>query len=978
MQQRVRFAVLGPVRAWRGEAEVPLGPPQQRAVLAVLLLAEGTHVPTTTLSYALWGAEAPASASGILRGYIHGLRKALDPVGAPADSVIRSVGDGYQLGTAAELDLRRFRHLSARAARARGDGDTATVVALLREATGLWHGTALAGVRGDHAEQQRLRLTDLWLSATAERLAAELDLGSAPEAAAELAELVAAHPLDERFRELLMLAYYRSGRQAAALDTYREARALLARELGVDPGQTLQSLHQRVLTADSALFPDPPSRAEPALKAEAEAAPKAEPEPVPVPSPAPPAPPLSPAAAPVPAQLPPPLAVFVGRAAELAQAAALTPNGTVVVSAIAGTAGVGKTAFAVHWAHRIAHRFPDGLLHLNLRGFDPVGPPVSPEHALRTLLASLGADLRALPQDLDALTAAYRTHIAGRRLLLLLDNARDAAQVRPLLPATPGALAIVTSRDRLSGLVALDGAHPLHLDVLTPEEARVLLARRLGTTRVDAEPDAVDEIIARCARLPLALAVTAARAAIRPAFPLATLAAELRDSAADLDVFQDDGDSAADVRAVLSWSYHALAPEAARLFRLLAVHPGPDVTAPAAAGLAGLTLPHTRRLIAQLVQAHLLDEPTSGRYASHDLLRAYAAELAESLETPAHLRAARHRVLDHYLHTAHGAAGLTNRARALIPLDPVADGVRPEEFGEDAGKAAAWLAAEQSVLIAAVTAAARHRHDAHSWRIAWAVANHLHLRGLWQDEEVVQRAALESARRLDDPVAEAYAHRGLGLAMGAQGQFDRSAAEARRAVELFVGAGDVKASAETYRALAWAVEQRGDVEAALEAAAQSLALFRVCAGQGGAGGTRSRTAVASALNAVGWYQGLLGRHQQALDHCRQALTLSLELGDDINAAHTWDSIGHAHHHLGQYAEAATAFRHALDLYRQQGDLPWFIAGTLTRLGDTHRAAGTAAAARAAWTEALEIMDRLGHADAESLRERLNSDAVGSR
>ncbi|MET8944864.1 BTAD domain-containing putative transcriptional regulator [Streptomyces sp. NPDC004542] len=943
MEQPLRFSVLGPVRAWRGLTEIPLGSPQQRAVLAVLLLAEGAQVSTVGLSDALWGTDAPPSASAVLRTYIHRLRKALEAGAHSAEPLIRSVRDGYQLPIPGDFDLRRFRELSIGAERARGEGDLAGAANLFREAAALWHGTALAGLRGEHIQRQRHRLTEMWLSVTAARLTAELDIGTSVQVAAELAELVVEHPLDERFRELLMLAYYRSGRQAAALDTYQEARTLLAEELGVDPGPALRTLHQRILRADPGLF-DPPS------------------QPGPTSAPAPPA-------APAPSQLPPPLPVFVGREAELAQATSLSPHGTVVVSAIAGTAGVGKTAFAVHWAHRVAHRFPDGRLYLNLRGFDPVGAPLSSEEALRTLLASLGVDLRTLPQDLDALAAAYRTHLAGRRLLLLLDNARDATQVRPLLPAAAGCLAIVTSRNQLTGLVAIDGAHPLHLDVLTPAQARALLARRLGAARVEAEPDAIDEMIIRCARLPLALAVTAARAAVRTDLPLAALVAELRASAADLDAFQDESDTAADVRAVFSWSYQALAPEAARLFRLLAVHSGPDITAPAAASLVGRPLAHTRRLITQLVQANLLDESVPGRYTSHDLLRAYAAELAESVERPMNVRAARHRVLDHYLHTAHGAAGLTNRARVLIPLSPVTEGVEPEDFGGDGAKATAWLTAEEAVLTTAVTQAATHHHDTHTWQLAWAVANHFHLRGRWHDEEAMQRAALDSARRLADPAAQAYAHRGLGLATAGLGDFGQAAAEARRAIELFTDVGDVRAAAESYRTLAWAVEQSGDLDAALDAAQQSLKLFRVCEGQA-SDRARVRTSIASALNAVGWNHVLLGQHRQALDHCREALTLCLELGDDLNAAHTWDSIGHAHHHLGQYAEAVTAFERALGLYRRQGDLPWFTAGTLTRLGDTYHSADDPVAARRAWTEALTIMDEVGHADAESLRDRL--------
>ncbi|WP_314221024.1 AfsR/SARP family transcriptional regulator [Streptomyces zaehneri] len=962
MEQRWRFSVLGPVRAWRDETEVELGSPQQRLVLATLLLAEGAQVSVPRLTDAVWGTETPASAPGVLRTYVHRLRKALHPTADAATSVIRSAGEGYRLRTPVESDLRDFRDLCTRAEQARAQGDTAGAVKHLREASGLWHGTALAGLRGEYARHQRRRLTELRLTAQATRLTAELDLGTPAEATAELAGLVAGHPLDERFRALLMLAYYRSGRQAAALATYREAQRLLAEQLGVDPGPALQTLYERLLRADPTLLtPQPPAHA--GIPAQ----PPAEPRPDPNPTRAPRTP-----APPVPSQLPPGLPVFVGRTAELREAEAQSANGTLVVSAVAGMAGVGKTAFAVHWARRIATRFPDGQLYLNLRGFDPVGLPVAPEHALRTLLASLGADLRGLPQELDALAATYRTLLSGRQVLVLLDNARDAAQVRPLLPGAPGCLAIVTSRDRLPGLVAVDGAHPLHLDVLTPAEAHALLTRRLGAARVEAEPDAVDEIITHCARLPLALAVTAARAATRPALTLTALAAELRDSAADLDAFQGHGDSAADVRAVFSWSYRALTPDAARLFRLLAVHPGPDTTAAAAASLTGHALPHTRRLLTELVQTHLLDEPTPGRYASHDLLRTYAGELAHSLQTPEDTRAARHRALDHYLHTAHRAAALTNRARALIPLEPAAQGVRPEEFGEDAGKATAWCTAEQAVLIAAVEQATAHHFDTHTWQLAWAVANHLHLRGLWQEEEAMQSSALTSARRLGDRVAEAYAHRGLGLALAGRGLFDRAAAEARQAIDLFTAAGDIRAAAESHRTLAWSLEQNGDLESALDAAEQSLSLFRASEGRG-ADERRSRTAIASALNAVGWGHVLLGRYGQALDHCRQALALCLELGDDINAAHTWDSVGYAHHHLGQYDEAVPAFHQALALYRRQGDLPWFVASALTHLGDTHLSAGSPDAAHAAWTEALTIMDDLGHTDAESLRTRLNPD-----
>ncbi|MFD5066127.1 BTAD domain-containing putative transcriptional regulator, partial [Streptomyces sp. NPDC058394] len=374
MEERLWFSVLGPVRAWRGESELELGPPQQRAVLAVLLLAEGSQVSAGGLVDAVWGSAAPASALGIVRGYIHRLRKLLEPGGDTSSSVIRSRGDGYQLRVSPDgLDLGVFRELLIRAERARGEGDTKGVVKYLRDALGLWRGAALAGVRGEYAQCQRQRLEELRLSAHTTRLTAELDLGARTQAVAELAGLVVEYPLDERLRELLMLALYRSGRQAAALAVYREAQTLLADELGVDPGPALQTMYQRVVRADAGLLA-PPAPTEPAPASIRAAAP------VPVRAPA------------VPAQLPAGLATFVGREAELAEVARLPSAGTVVISAIAGMAGVGKTTFAVHWARQVADRFPDGQLYVNLHGFDRVGLPVPPEQALRTLLESLGAD----------------------------------------------------------------------------------------------------------------------------------------------------------------------------------------------------------------------------------------------------------------------------------------------------------------------------------------------------------------------------------------------------------------------------------------------------------------------------------------------------------------------------------------------------------------------------------------------------------
>ncbi|WP_141204664.1 AfsR/SARP family transcriptional regulator [Streptomyces griseorubiginosus] len=969
MREQVRFAVLGPVSAWRGAVEVDLGPPRQRAVLAVLLLAEGGRVPVDRLVDALWGAAPPASAVGSVRTYVHRLRRALGEDAA----LIRSVGDAYVVrALPGDLDLAGFRELTARAEPARRAGDLHGAAVHLRDALALWRGPALSGVRGEFAQVRREQLEALRLSALECLLAIRLDLGEHAELVTELAVLVAGHPLDERFREMLMLALYRCGRQSAALETYAEARTLFAEELGVDPAPALQRLYERILRGDGDLLAPAgdgrpatanrhgatPDAATPHARTPAEVTPDAV-TPPPSATPRPPSPHRP--SRPVPAQLPSDLHGFVGREAQLDLASALVPEGdapsaTVVIG---GTAGVGKTAFAIHWARRIAPRFPDGQLYLNLRGFDPVGAPVPPAQALRTLLEALGVPPRELPEDQDALAARLRTVLTGRRVLILLDNARDAGQVRPLLPGAPGCLVIVTSRNRLGGLVAVDGARPLRLDVLTAREGRDLLLRRLGAERVGAEPEAVREIVELCARLPLALAVAAARAADRTAFPLAALADELAEGHGSLDAFTD-ADQAADVRAVLSWSYHALSPAAARLFRLLVLHPGPEVSLPAAASLAGLGTAATRSLLAELVHAHLVDEPAPGRYAWHDLLRAYAAELSAGTDGPDEITAARRRMADHYLHSAYAAARLMDLTRDRIVLAEPSPGVRSEAHSTPQ-RAMAWFGTERAVLVAVLREASAHGFDVHAWQLAWCVEHHFGRQGLWHELGVTLRTALESADRLGDPTALAHIHRGLAQAESYAKRTGDARAHIERAIELFAKVGDVPALTESHRQLSVVLEVQGDLEGALDHHRQALELL----GPDGDGRLRSWI-----LNGLGWYHSLLGRHREALEFCATALELARARDDDYTLGHVLNSIGHARHHLGAHDEAVAAFEEALARFRHVGGVPWAEAHTLASLADSRLALGQPDRARALLAEGVRILERLGHPDAGAMREKL--------
>jgi tetratricopeptide (TPR) repeat protein len=666
----------------------------------------------------------------------------------------------------------------------------------------------------------------------------------------------------------------------------------------------------------------------------------------------------------VPAQLPLDLPTFTGRRAELDEVLApLSSQGrsaeTVVISAIGGMAGVGKTTLAVHWAHRVTDRYPDGQLYVNLRGFDPSGAIMRPDEAIRGFLDTLGVPPERVPHGLDAQAALYRSMLAGRRFLVLLDNARDSDHVRPLLPGTPGCLTIVTSRNQLSGLVAAHAAHSLTLRPLDTDEARELLIRRLGAERVAAEQEAVAEIIALCAGLPLALACVAARAATHPHFSLSAIAAELREAHGSLDAFIE-ADASADVGAVFSWSSRALSPDAARLFRLLGLHPGPDFTAPAAAALAGLAVRKARLLLTELSRVHLINEHVPGRYAFHDLLRAYAAELAHTQHSEAECRAAVDRLFEHYLYSAHAAGRLIAPYVDTMPLPPPPEGTLPEPLADDES-ALTWLAAEYAVLLAVIDAATSSGSDRLVCLLVSSLERFFDRQGHWHDWVVAQRTALDAALRLSDPVVEAHGLLGLARVEGRLGLRDEAGAHLDRALERFTELGDDVGRAYVHLSLGWEAEQHGDLPGALRHDQLALDLFRA---------TGRQAAQATALNAVGWDHATLGDHQQALSHCLEALTIQRDLGDLIGQAATWDSVAYAHHNLGDHPQALTSYRNALTIFRDLG-VPSEEAGTLVRIGDTHRTTGDHEAARAAWRSALTLFTELAHPDAERVRARLD-------
>jgi tetratricopeptide (TPR) repeat protein/transcriptional regulator with XRE-family HTH domain len=672
----------------------------------------------------------------------------------------------------------------------------------------------------------------------------------------------------------------------------------------------------------------------------------------------------------VPRQLPAAVADFTGRTAELRRLTRILDAahgggpGTVVLSAIGGTAGVGKTALALHWAHQVAGRFPDGQLYVNLRGFDPSGTPVTASEAIRGFLEALGLAPERIPASPEAQAGLYRSLVAGRRLLIVLDNARDEQQVRLLLPASAGTLVLVTSRSQLTGLAAADGARLLSLDVLDPGEATELLAARIGYARAAAEPGAVSEIANLSACLPLAVAIAAARAATRPSLPLAALADELRDASGRLDAL-DVGDPAGSVRAVFSWSVSHLSREAARMFRLLGIHPGPDISGPAAASLAGCDPAAARQHLGELARAHLITERLPGRYTLHDLLRAYAAEQARETGSETERDAVIGRMLDHYLQTAAHAARLLNPSHEPVALARPSPGTAPEQPA-DHRQALTWFEEEHRVLLAAITLAIRFGFDVHAWQLPWAMTPFLQARGHWPEWAAIQRTALAAATRLDDMAAQAVCTRLLAAAYSDLGDYDESARLFTASLTLYQRLGNRLGEAKVQHNLAALAEGQGHYADVLGHAEKALSLYRDIG---------DKASEAAALNNVGWTHCLLGDYEQARALCRQALALCTEVGHHWLEGYVWDSLGYAEHHMGNLGEAAACYQRALSLHREAGDR-FTEAEALAHLGETWQAAGQPTQATDAWQQALAIFDDLQNSEAADKVRALLASADG--
>ncbi|MBT2489058.1 tetratricopeptide repeat protein [Streptomyces sp. ISL-96] len=961
--EAVRFSVLGPVRAWRGGESLNTGSPQQRALLAALLLRDGRTATASELIDAIWGEEPPSQALAAVRTYASRLRKALDP------GVLVSESGGYAIRPGSDtLDLAVAQELAADAEKSRASGDRCQARTLINKALGLWDGEPLASVPGPYAENHRARLEEWRLQLTETRLDLDLEVGCHAEAISELTALTAAHPLRERLRELLMLALYRSGRQAEALAVYADTRRLLADELGVDPRPELSQLQQRILEADADLA----RPVEPA-----------------------------PSAAPTvvrPAQLPASVADFTGRSSfvrELGDRLATAETSVMAVSALAGIGGVGKTTLAVHVAHAARSHFPDGQLYVNLQGAG--SRAAEPETVLGAFLRALGTPDTSIPDTLDERAALYRSTLDGRRILVLLDNARDASQIRPLLPGTTGCAALVTSRARM---VDLAGAHLVDLDVMSPEEALQLFTKIVGAERVASEREAALDVVGACGFLPLAIRIAASRLAARRTWTVSVLAAKLADERRRLDELQA-GDLA--VKATFELGYGQLEPQQARAFRLLGLADGPDISLAAAAAVLDEPLQTTEDLLESLVDTSLLESAAPGRYRYHDLVRLYARACAERDEQPPVERErALSRLLDFYLATAAEVYALERPGdRTVAHLEPTqGSGLRFTERSD----ALDWLHAEAGCLLSCVQQtlgrntlrravdllvaakdlaesganSRRYESAATAARDAAAAAGDAHAEGrarttLTQvhitagrfgqaDEEAHHAMAL--GRAAHDPWVSGNAPNERGIIAIYRKQFTEGEAYLRQAIEAFHADGNRPGEASALCNLSRIHLALGRTESAIQVVEQGIEIYDRL-------GLALR--LANGRYALGVALTQAGRLGEALDQLTQALGIFHE-----NRQPLWEGVTHfrvAEVHLAAHRPtlAAAHAEQAIALRGIGGE--WRRGTVLTVLGRALQSIGQADRARACWNEALAIYEELGSTEAAEVRALLHPAAV---
>jgi DNA-binding SARP family transcriptional activator/tetratricopeptide (TPR) repeat protein len=917
----LRIQVLGPMRAWLHDEPLPLGPPAQRAVLGLLVLAGGQPVGLADLFDAFWGDQPPASAVNVIQTHVKRLRRLLEPGRAPhsRSEVLPYQGDGYRLGVPADqIDIWRFRRLVRDGTRHGADGTRHGAdggksgaeygeVAVLTEALALWQGRPFADLPLLAEHPRVLSIVAEHRAALGRYGTAMLATGSVDRAIGAFEEVVAADPLDEVGQARLVRAYAAAGRRAQAFTTYHAVRHRLADELGVDPGPELTAAHQELLADDS---------------------------------------PAKVATRTVPAELPADVPGFTGRAYELRELDRLTAErDTIVITVVSGTAGVGKTALATRWAHRARERFPDGLLYIDLRGYD-AEQPVSPGTALARFLRSLGLPGEQVPADVEERAARYRSLLDGRRVLILLDNAASVDQVRPLLPGSVGSAVLVTSRDSLPGLVVRYGARRLDLDVLRWEDA-VALLRRLAGERVTAEAGAAEELAAQCARLPLALRIAAELVHRRAPAALAEVVGELADHRGRLELLST-GDPHSDMGVVFSWSYRDLPPGAARMFRLLGLHPGADVDGFGASALLGGEEVTARESLALLAGRHLVQR-NGDRYAMHDLLRAYAKDLAVrdgEAELP-------RRVLEFYLHTAAAAMDLLYLAerdrRPRVPHPAVAVPSLRE------GTALAWLDAERANLVAIAVYAAEHGQPWYPVQLALVLLRYLESGGHYADAVTLHEHALRAAESVPDHRSAAQLRINLGVVAVQQGRYAEASTELQRALELAYEVGDAFVRVRALGNLGHVYQWQGRYPEAARMLTEVIALARDAGDKGNE---------ARGLGNRGQVRLRQGRYADAAQDLRASIAVCRDVGDAVGEAYALVYLGHVESALGRCDEAGEHHERALTLFRGATE-PAGEAYALDGLGGVDLLRGEHERALGRLREALALFRRVGERAGEA-------------
>ena len=949
----MRFSLLGPLIVADSAGDpIAIAGPRLRVLLAALLLHANVPVPADELAEMVWDGTPPPSAAVTLRSYVKRLRSAVDP----GTAQIAATDPGYVIRVEqAELDVLEFEALCRKARTTLKASEWADAFAAATGALGLWRAAPLLDVPGEVLRRQFVpRLEGLRLQVLEDRFDAGLRLGHRQELIPQLLDMVARHPLQERFHAQLMLALASTGRRAQALRAYQQARRVLVDELGIEPGQELRDIHQQILADEAVQMPGradsiwpgevPGTTVARVLGGQAAGGPKLV----------------------VPQELPAPVAHFAGRAAELAELTALLDQstrqapGALVISAIDGTGGVGKTALAVHWAHQIAGQFPDGQLYVNLRGYDP-DQPVTPADALARFLRALGVPGQDIPPDEEERAARYRSQLARKRMLIVLDNARSAEQVRPLLPGAPSCVVVVTSRDSLAGLAARDGAARLDLDLMPLPDAAGLLRALIGP-RADADPEATVLLAQQCSRLPLALRVAAELASTRPDVPLARLTDELADQQQRLNLLDAGGDPRTAIRAVFSWSYRHLDAFPARAFRLASLHPGPDFTPHAVAALISATLDHTRRLLDQLARAHLIQQASPDRYGLHDLLRAYARELAAARHDDQH--AALTRLLDYYLHTAATAMDTLYPAeRHRRPRIPPA--ATPAPPVTDPAAARAWLDTERANLVAITAHAATHGWPAHATQLADTLFRYLAAGSHFQEAITIYTHARTTARQTDDAAAEATGLDHLAGVYFQQSRYQQATDHLEQALTLFRQIGDHGREAGTLANLGLIHFVEGRYQEASTLNAQALDTYREAGDLSGE--------MRCLLN-LGSTEERQGRYQQSARHHQQALAIAQKLDDRYAECTALISLGEVLMRQDDHQQAAGYLGQALTLCHETNNRSQ-QAYALTRTGDVLLRQGRPRDACDHLQEAValyrEIGERSGEADAlNSLGEAL--------